>query len=131
MTKFEGEAIGVRGGRQKGGLPTQKERKKEMELYMKTGVHSAHEVAKNRPMIPSLPERDPHRPHVFMEFRVGQNTLGEHLHLESNVKLDNNTRGSAAKVLGSYQGGQARILPQAVYSSRCSRTESLWQHGTF
>lgn len=76
MTKFEGEAIGVRGGRQKGGLPTQKERKKEMELYMKTGVHSAHEVAKNRPMIPSLPERDPHRPHVFMEFRVGQNTLG-------------------------------------------------------
>ena len=76
MTKFDSEAIGVRAGRQKGGLPTQKERKKEMEQFLKTGVHATHEAAKATPAIPTLPERDPHRPHVFMDFRIGPQALG-------------------------------------------------------
>ena len=75
MTKFDGEAIGVRAGRQKGGLPTQKERKKEMEQYLKTGVHTAQELARAKTVLPTLPERDPHRPHVFMDFKVGPKAL--------------------------------------------------------
>ena len=77
MTKFESEAIGVRSGRQKGGLPTAKERKKELEEFVKTGVHASQALARNQPAIPTLPERDPHRPHVFMDFRVGPAALGE------------------------------------------------------
>lgn len=80
MTKFESEAIGVRSGRQKSGLPTVKERKKEMEQYLKTGVHASAERAKvqSAAALPTLPERDPHRPHAFMDFRVGTKTLGTH-----------------------------------------------------
>lgn len=77
MTKFESEAIGVRSGRSKGGLPTMKERKKEMEYYLKTGLHPTQDTSSRQPAIPTLPDRDPHRPHVFMEFRIGTNTLGK------------------------------------------------------
>ncbi|KAK9793170.1 hypothetical protein WJX73_003790 [Symbiochloris irregularis] len=54
-----------------------KERKKEMEQFLKTGVHASQERAKvqSAAALPTLPERDPHRPHAFMEFKVGTKTL--------------------------------------------------------
>ena len=78
MTKFDGEAIEQRGGRSKGNLPTQREQRKEMEKFLKTGRHPGKSLMAHEHTVVPLPERDPHRPHCFFEFRRGKHALGEH-----------------------------------------------------
>ena len=46
-TKFEGEAIGVRGTGKRRGV-SMKERKKEMEVFKETGVHPGIEETRQR-----------------------------------------------------------------------------------
>ena len=45
MTKFDSEAVAQRGGRAKGNLPSQREQRKEMAKYLKTGRHPGRELA--------------------------------------------------------------------------------------
>lgn len=78
MTKFDSEAIEQRGGRSKGNLPNQREQRKEMEKYLKTGRHPGKSLMAQETTVVPLPERDPHRPHCFFEFRRGKHLLGEH-----------------------------------------------------
>jgi len=73
-TKFESEAIGIRAGRQKKG-PSLKDLKKEMETFQKTGKHPALE-GRDAHVLPTLPVRDPNRPHVFLSFASGKADLG-------------------------------------------------------
>lgn len=73
-TKFESEAIGNRDGRQKKG-PSLKDLKKEMETFQKTGKHPALD-GRDQHVLPTLPVRDPNRPHVFFAFSSGKADLG-------------------------------------------------------
>lgn len=76
-TKFEGEAIGVR-GKDKYGLSA-KQMRKNMEIYQATGVHPeverrerearAEAAAAGSGQV-SLPAHDPHRPFVFWDVTV-------------------------------------------------------------
>ena len=87
MTKFDSEAIEQRGGRSKGNLPTQREQRKEMEKFLKTGRHPGRSLMAKEPTIVPLPERDPHRPHCFFEFRRGKHVLGEQTAVSSTSRL--------------------------------------------
>lgn len=81
-TKFEGEAIGVR-GKDKYGL-TAKQMRKNMEVYKETGVHpelerrareAAADAAASSGQV-SLPAHDPHRPFVFWDVTVDGRPAG-------------------------------------------------------
>ncbi|GBF98906.1 hypothetical protein Rsub_11544 [Raphidocelis subcapitata] len=79
-TKFEGDAIGVR-GKVKVGL-TGKEMRRNMEKYLETGVHPEIERAQREAAADrdgghvSLPDHDPHRPFVFWDLTVDNKPAG-------------------------------------------------------
>ena len=72
----------VRGGRAKG-----PNLRKDMEVFQKTGKHPEVEAAKaaQASTIPALPDRDVHRPHVFMDFKQGDKLLGSGAVLPANL----------------------------------------------
>lgn len=79
MTKFEGEAIGVRGKKFKS--YSAKDRAKDLENYKKTGVHPGVEASQKRARestINALPDTmvGPERPRTFLELSVGKRVLG-------------------------------------------------------
>ena len=110
MTRFCGDAVGVRAGRPKN-FATGKERRRDMEarcgfsklqgvllllvqcnhtlsaslnpsvphqVFQRTGRHPDLERRPVSDALPSLPERDVNRQHVFFDLRQGKETLGAH-----------------------------------------------------
>ncbi|KAK9819272.1 hypothetical protein WJX81_003438 [Elliptochloris bilobata] len=75
MTRFCGDAVGVRAGRPKN-FATGKERRRDMEVFQRTGRHPDLARGPSSDALPSLPERDLNRQHVFFDLRQGQETLG-------------------------------------------------------
>eukprot|EP00199_Chlamydomonas_sp_CCMP681_P002841 CAMPEP_0119105896 /NCGR_PEP_ID=MMETSP1180-20130426/3736_1 /TAXON_ID=3052 ORGANISM="Chlamydomonas cf sp, Strain CCMP681" /NCGR_SAMPLE_ID=MMETSP1180 /ASSEMBLY_ACC=CAM_ASM_000741 /LENGTH=313 /DNA_ID=CAMNT_0007091073 /DNA_START=26 /DNA_END=967 /DNA_ORIENTATION=+ len=77
MTRFCGDAIGVRGGRPTG--LTGKDIKKNMQTFIETGIHP--DVVSSRAQakadsIPPLPEHDANREFMFLELKQGGEDLG-------------------------------------------------------
>lgn len=103
MTRFIGEAVGQRSGRGKG--TSAADLRKEMEGqphnrtlvwlaplprcllccadFQKTGRHRELEQAAAAERVPALPERDQNRPHIFMDLRQNNKTIGTY-HLSSS-----------------------------------------------
>lgn len=79
MTKFCGEAINSRSGRKRATY-TSKELKKDMEVFLQTGVHPHLQRVQADPgsndVLTALPDPDPTRPHVFMDVTVDNKPAG-------------------------------------------------------
>lgn len=106
-TRFVGEAIGHRTGRQKSTY-TNKELRKNMDVYLETGVHPDFQPqAQNE--VRQLPERDVNRPHVFLEISVQGEVVGRLV-----IELFHD------------------CLPTTVsqFRNRCSYGSSLWLKGS-
>ncbi|KAI8469138.1 MAG: hypothetical protein J3K34DRAFT_522411 [Monoraphidium minutum] len=77
-TKFEGDAIGVR-GKVKAGL-TGKEMRRNMEKFLETGVHPEIERAQREADgdtgYVTLPDHDQHRPFVFWDIAIDNKPAG-------------------------------------------------------
>mmetsp|Transcript_38722 Transcript_38722/g.99021 ORF Transcript_38722/g.99021 Transcript_38722/m.99021 type:complete len:301 (-) Transcript_38722:109-1011(-) len=106
-TRFVGEAIGHRTGRQKSTY-TNKELRKNMDKYLETGVHPDFQPQSQSEVL-QLPERDLNRPHVFLEFSVQGSVKGRVI-----IELFEDR------------------LPTTVsqFRNRCSYGSSLWLKGT-
>ena len=96
MTRFIGEAVGQRSGGAKGRQPQTCGRKWRVSIlpspcpvllgwfdkalcfadFQKTGRHGELEQAAAAERVPALPERDQNRPHIFMDLRHNNKTLG-------------------------------------------------------
>lgn len=77
-TKFEGDAIGVRGKKFKS--YTLKDRKKDLEEFRKTGVHPEIEAIRQKrreEALSALPDEESGRPRTFLEFAVDKVVIGE------------------------------------------------------
>ena len=79
-TKFEENAIGHRGGGGSRGL-TRKEARKNMDIFLKTGHHPEldKKFEQERGTFDDagkLPQRNAHRPHVFMSVQTGEGNVG-------------------------------------------------------
>lgn len=77
-TKFEGDAIGVRGKKFKS--YTVKDRKKDLEEYQKTGVHPGIEAERRRAeaeALLALPDSDASRPRTYIEIAVDRTVIGK------------------------------------------------------
>lgn len=79
MTKFCGEAINSRSGRKRSTY-TSKELRKDMEVFLETGVHPhlqrVQQDAGSSDVLTALPDPDPSRPHVFMDITVDNKPAG-------------------------------------------------------
>lgn len=73
-TKFHASAIGERD--RMGGTVSYRQLKHDMEHYLETGRHPELEEAASTDVLQPLPEPDPVRPHVYMEFKFGSRVLG-------------------------------------------------------
>ncbi|KAI3425174.1 hypothetical protein D9Q98_008944 [Chlorella vulgaris] len=75
MTRFDSEAIAVR-AKAKG--YTSKDRKKDMEAFLATGVHPEVERVRKaqQDIIPPLPERSTQRPHVLLDITINKQPRG-------------------------------------------------------
>lgn len=76
MTRFVGDAVSVRKG--KGGF-TSKDRQKALQKFVETGSHPdierAQQMARTDRIVP-LPEHDPNRDFVFLDWTLGGKPLG-------------------------------------------------------
>lgn len=79
LLQFCGEAINARSGRKRATY-TGKELKKDMEVFLQTGVHPhqqrVQQDASSNEVMVSLPDPDPSRPHVFMDITVDNKSAG-------------------------------------------------------
>ncbi len=78
--QFCGEAISARSGRKRATY-TSKELKKDMEVFLQTGVHPhlqrvQQQAAAGDDTLTPLPDPDPSRPHVFMDITVDNKPAG-------------------------------------------------------
>jgi hypothetical protein len=79
LLQFCGEAISARSGRKRATY-TGKELKKDMEVFLQTGVHPhlqrvQQDAGSNEVMV-ALPDPDPSRPHVFLDITVDNKPAG-------------------------------------------------------
>lgn len=79
LLQFCGEAISARSGRKRATY-TGKELKKDMEVFLQTGVHPHLQRVQQDPgsneVMVALPDPDPSRPHVFMDITVDNKPAG-------------------------------------------------------
>jgi len=77
--QFCGEAINSRSGRKRSTY-TSKELRKDMEVFLETGVHPhlqrVQQDAGSSDVLTALPDPDPSRPHVFMDITVDNKPAG-------------------------------------------------------
>mmetsp|Transcript_3575 Transcript_3575/g.10397 ORF Transcript_3575/g.10397 Transcript_3575/m.10397 type:complete len:305 (+) Transcript_3575:238-1152(+) len=150
MTKFEGEAIGVRGKKFKS--YTAKDRKKDLELFKQTGVHPDVESARRRAQADSLSalpdsETGAGRPRTYIELSVGKRVLGRVVFevfadvtpLPARAFVNRCRAGSSATVngttvhrvmplLGIYFGNSSRYSGEAVKLKNLSSLRHVEEH---
>ena len=78
--QFDSTAISARSGRKRTTF-TGKELKKDMEVFLQTGVHPhlqrvQQQAASGDDVLTALPDPDPSRPHVFMDITVDNKPAG-------------------------------------------------------
>lgn len=78
MTKYDGDPIGIRAGR-RGKFVLGKDRKKSMEMFLKTGKHPLIEHTREehaKSVLPPMPTVDVNRPHIFLDLKQRSGVCG-------------------------------------------------------
>ncbi|GMH39847.1 hypothetical protein BSKO_07751 [Bryopsis sp. KO-2023] len=130
MTRFVGEALGVRSGRQRATY-SNAELRKNMELFLKTGVHPDVEKAREarrQPVVATLPETNVTRPNVFLDVAIGGKSAGRLVVelFDDLVPLgvaELQARCSEASRNTLKKSKAHKLLPQfGIFLGRCIRT---------
>jgi hypothetical protein len=109
LLQFCGEAINARSGRKRATY-TGKELKKDMEVFLQTGVHPhlqrVQQDASSNEVMVSLPDPDPSRPHVFMDITVDNKPAGvfANLIMQAGDSSRNGVSGQAGQESRAAEG---------------------------
>lgn len=78
MTKYDGDPIGIRAGR-RGKFVLGKDRKKSMDVFLKTGKHPLIEHTREehaKSVLTPMPTVDVNRPHIFLDLKQRSGVCG-------------------------------------------------------